>query len=283
MSRLYPADGALALESPYQADLVAGIKNLPYSDRKWDTPNKRWLIAPAHARTVVDLVERATGERLPIPELAPAGLGTSTLRMVKIEYIGRCRPRGSESSEQSASGFCDGSWSVLLPESLLRAWFLDERDAPRAANGKKTLYQVLTVKPEATAEELKKAYRQLARQWHPDVCREPDAREQFEQIQHAYELLRDEQKRRRYNAGLKLEQSTAARRPKNFMVDRHDDDIYGYRTPLRCGLLLIEGFASLGVFTVSKIHAWQDIVDNQGRTLVSSWRKGADTFECRWI
>jgi hypothetical protein len=285
MSRLYPADGALALESPYQADLVAGIKNLPYSDRKWDTQNKRWLIAPAHARTVVDLVARTTGERLPIPDLAPTGpgLGTPTMRMVKVEYIGRCRLRGPEDSEATATGYCDGSWSVVFPEALLRSWFLDEKDAPRAADGKKTLYQVLAIKPEATAEELKKAYRQLARQWHPDVCREPDAREQFERIQHAYELLRDDQKRKRYNAGLKLEAATAARRPKNFTVHRHDDDVYGYRAPLRCGLLLIEGFSSLGAFTVSKIHAWQDIVDNQGRTLVSSWPKGADSFEVRWV
>lgn len=62
-------------------------------------------------------------------------------------------------------------------------------------------YQVLGVDREASAEDIKKAYRKLARQLHPDVNKDADAEEKFKQITHAYEVLSDPQQRANYDMG----------------------------------------------------------------------------------
>jgi len=62
-------------------------------------------------------------------------------------------------------------------------------------------YQVLGVDREASAEDIKKAYRKLARQLHPDVNKDADAEEKFKQVTHAYEVLSDPQARASYDMG----------------------------------------------------------------------------------
>ncbi len=63
------------------------------------------------------------------------------------------------------------------------------------------LYDLLGVARDADADTIKKAYRRLARQLHPDVNPEPAAQEQFKQVTAAYEILSDPQKRAAYDRG----------------------------------------------------------------------------------
>lgn len=63
----------------------------------------------------------------------------------------------------------------------------------------KSLYDTLEVSSSASDAEIKKAYRKLARQYHPDVNKEPEAEEKFKEINAAYEILSDKSKRSQYD------------------------------------------------------------------------------------
>ncbi len=63
------------------------------------------------------------------------------------------------------------------------------------------LYDLLGVARDADADTIKKAYRRLARQLHPDVNPDPVTQEKFKEVSHAYEVLSDPQKRQAYDRG----------------------------------------------------------------------------------
>ena len=71
----------------------------------------------------------------------------------------------------------------------------------------KSLYETLNVSESATPAEIKKAYRTLAKKYHPDMNKDADAEEKFKEINAAYEVLGDEKKKAQY--------------------DMHGDDMFG--------------------------------------------------------
>src|SRR4051794_3546446 len=60
-------------------------------------------------------------------------------------------------------------------------------------------YEVLGVPRDSNAEDVRRAYRKLARRYHPDVNKEADAEDRFKEVSEAYEVLSDPEKRERYD------------------------------------------------------------------------------------
>ena len=63
------------------------------------------------------------------------------------------------------------------------------------------LYDTLGVSRDATGDEIKRAYRKLARELHPDINPDPQVQERFKEVTAAYDVLSDPQKRQQYDMG----------------------------------------------------------------------------------
>lgn len=270
-------DGNLAFVCPYSATAVQALKDaVPSTDRTWDSANKRWIVTADHGSTLASIAQRFYGQRVNVPAVRVLNTAPA-VRLFQMRYLGRVKDRGAE---QSAFGWADGTWKLVFPESALRDWFGAEKRPGESAS----LYSVLGVKPDVAGAEIKASWRRLARQWHPDVSREPDAAEQFRAIQAAYETLSDPAKRARYDAGLRLERSLKSA-PGGVLNTAAADvmAVHEYRAPLCCGWVMCEGTDRLGRFVVSWILEWQDITREDGAILVTSWPEGADSFVESWV
>lgn len=269
-------NGELVYKTPYDPTLVQALKDtIPSTERRWDSPTRSWIVVATeqNARALVNLTNQHLGENIAAP-MIPVRVAKPETRILEVRYIGITKERGD--GERSAFGWINGNWDVVFPEPVLRSWFGAD---PQRPDESPTLYAILGIKSTANDSEVKPAYRRLALQWHPDRCSEPDAKEVFIKIQHAYEVLSNPQQRARYDAGLALEaglQRNQRPKPEQLSLD-------GYRSPLRCGLLMCTGVETLGRFIVSEIHVWNDITNAQDQVLVTSWPMGAKTFTEGWV
>lgn len=192
-----------------------------------------------------------------------------------VRYIGNTKER--KGGYRSSFGFVDGEWKAIFSEDVLRKWF----HLPAQPTQAGSLYSVLGADEEADPDDLKKLFRRLARQWHPDVCSEPDAEEQFKAINHAYSILSDSRMRAKYDAGLQLERKAGWSNEKK----NEDTPLFLFRPPLRCGMLLVKAHPTYRAdkLIVDEILAWEDISDGRGNVLVTSWRYGDKTFSEMWV
>jgi DnaJ-class molecular chaperone len=91
-----------------------------------------------------------------------------------------------------------------------------------------TPYEVLGVKPDANVDEIRKVYRKLAKQFHPDLNPgKPEAEARFKSISAAYDLLSDPDKRARYDRG-EIDESGAERPPREYYRG-HAEGAQGWR------------------------------------------------------
>lgn len=266
----------LRVITPYNAGFVAALKAaIPYTDRAWAKTVAAWEVAPHHAEKIHELIYRHYGEDVQLP---PSTVGASLrieTRILDVRYLGRVKTRPD--STESAFGWSGGGWSVIISGDALRAFFgLD----PKAPSDAQTLYAALGCGQSASPEDLKKSYRRAVKMWHPDHCAESNAADQFRTIQEAWEILSNLAMRARYDAGLMLEASLADVHRRGV---KEKTPTVEWSAPLRCGYVMVSGRDVLGRFVVDTIHAWEDIRNSDGLTLVSSWPQGAETFVERWI
>ena len=70
---------------------------------------------------------------------------------------------------------------------------------------KRDYYDILGVSKDASQEDIRKAYRALAKKYHPDVSKEENAEAKFKEVQEAYDVLGNEEKRKNYDDSVQLE------------------------------------------------------------------------------
>ncbi|KAJ9190012.1 hypothetical protein P3X46_001249 [Hevea brasiliensis] len=137
-----------------------------------------------------------------------AAATTTTLSLVPS--LGFTSPSSSSSSSSTCSNsstsslfFAGGShlWShkIFISVSLKFRTKASTSRYRLMINASRDYYATLGVTKSATGKEIKAAYRRLARQYHPDVNKEPGATEKFKEISAAYEVLSDDKKRALYD------------------------------------------------------------------------------------
>ena len=260
-------DGLLEVSTPWSSSFVFELKRqVPPSKRRWDTGGKVWRVDPGESKAVAQIIRDVYQVEVAIPE-ASAVAPVPWAGTVEVRYVGAVKLR--EGGEKVAWGHDGVAWVYVFPLDVLEAHF--GTDWRHAGLG---LYGVLGVRDNARREEIRKAYRRMALQWHPDVCREEGAGERFLRIKRAYDVLYDDNLRSRYDAGLALS---------GVRTDTRKGREELFRPPLRSGSLEVVGTKGPRGLDVTRIVAWHDLVDSLGRTHVSSWARGADTYTERWV
>lgn len=263
-----------AVKFGYDAALLKKLKDaIPESERTWHKTQKVWLISPDEIGMAINVIRLHTGYPLDLPAEKPQAPEIMEKTFL-LEYLGATKDRGKT---KSAYGSVNGQWASEFPEEVLKNFF-EGREVNQSPSGLQTLYQVLCIFEKASQEEIKKAYRRLSLQWHPDVCKEPDAQEMFVKINSAYKILNDPEQKRRYDAGLYFERQGYQEQSR--VTPRYQ---VGYRAPLRCGEITARGTVRLMRFVVSEILKWDDITNREGKTMISQWPTGADTFQILWV
>ncbi len=140
----------------------------------------------------------------------------------------------------------------------------------------RTLYQILGVQPRATLEEVRTAYRKLAREYHPDVNPEPAAHERMAQINEAFEVLGDPVRRSEYDVSIGNTRATeprgdgTVRKPEAVVATvvhrhrHHKTPVYGVAFTPRSGRLVSSSFDNEVVWWDAEMEAPERTVHLDG-------------------
>lgn len=280
--QMIPSGGAYRIVTPYNSGFVGELKDsVPATDRGYDPNTRCWTVSAAYGKSVSVMINKWFGQQIIPDQIAVSPL----LGVIELLYLGQSKDRGN--GIRTAYGWVQdpgqliGGWNAIFPEKVLKSYFdpsyTEQKEKPTS---EKTYYEMLSIKQNATADEIRSGYRRMVRQWHPDVCKDPDANKIFIEIKNAYNILSDPKTKARYDVGLKIAATTKVEKPKSAWEIMND--ALPYRAPLKCGNLLCE-YTILGIKkTVTKILQWEDIYDATGKVLISSWVMGDSEPTLEW-
>ena len=125
-------------------------------------------------------------------------------------------------------------------------------------------YKILGVAKTATQEEIQKAYRALARKYHPDVNKEKGAEDQFKKVSEAYEVLKNPESRKKYDAlGAGYKAGDNFRPPPGWQNVQFDFSNLGGGAGLGGFSSFFDAIFGGGVPRASRRNVWQDIEEPQ--------------------
>lgn len=253
------------IQTRYDPALTETIKRLPAWARGWNKEQKWWEIAPVLAPAVAEWLSAATGR----PIAPPPPDAYTPPKPVTIRALYVAKVKGED--DWAAAHVMDEHrhWSAALWGPAVRQWFGAASAAPA------TLYSLIGVAETATTDEIERAIKRALRQWHPDVCREPDAADRTRAILEARAILTVPALRARYNAGLAAERLTRG----SGGITRAGE----YRPPLRSGIICGRGYTVVEKHVLVEITQWEDLTDAHGRTAVVSFPTGVNDPVVMWI
>ena len=269
--------------SSYDSGLVGGLKQrIPANGRKPKYANGKfdcWLISPQYGEILVDICKDNLDVDLQLPQAKTKRVIEQ--RIIRVEYVGAVKDRGNGDmvayGAVAANSFTYNpslDWSIAFPELVLKEWFTGEKTTHTRPQPT-TYYTLLAIKQSASGSEIKSAWRKQMKRYHPDVNSDEDAHEMTMKVNKAYKALSNPQSRKKYDLGLKMVANVGVKA-------NTKQSQFGWQPPIRCGLILCEGYEHVGRFNVEKIMQWIDIVEN-GKSLVSSWDKATNSLRREWI
>lgn len=267
MIRIGVARYVAALKFAYNPTITEEIKRLPAWGRGWNRDERQWEVAPPLMPLLVERLRALTGMALDAPPAEAYHPPVSVT--LEALYVGRVKGEGELAAANVMT--LSRQWMAALWGPAVLRWF---GATPASANTPATLYELIGASPDASAAELTNAIKRQLRQWHPDVCREPDAAERTRQLLEARAILLDPVQRSRYDAGLEAARLAGMRRQSAGGE---------FRPPLRSGRITGTGYKVVDRWIIASIRSWDDLVDDRGRTAVVSWPAGAEDPVVVWV
>lgn len=258
------------IRGDYDSYIYEELKQvIPGYARKWVSREKMWVVNAEHLSTVVSIFELSCRFNVTIVhskvEIDIVNIERDVIRLM---YLGTAKDRGD--GIKVANGTTGKRnrrnliWDISVEMSVLTAHF---NPAPTNA------FSLLGVSATSTDNEIKTAYRQIIKLYHPDVNKSEEAESKFELYTEAYQKIKTEQLRKGYNRRLQL----ASRFAQNDDVDGWSD---GYRSPKTCGIVTFAGKLQYEYITIEHIFSWDDIVDGN-KVLRTYYNNGniGETYE----
>jgi hypothetical protein len=262
----------LQVTFPYVKGLSSYVKKwIPSRDRRWCPTTKRWFFDKYYLNDVVYGIKQFNLEPNIVDLGGKSGINTQEFL---IEYLEESYTRTDGTFYKL---YLKNRYISRVDYYKVRQWWLDNpynKPAPLSAEAS-NFYKLLEVNQHCETEEIKKSYRRLAIQFHPDTSSEPDAHEIFVRLNSAYEVLINPIKRKKYDAAIAFARMENGNNSRVSAVSQFTDP------PVKCGRIKGVGKFHLGLFVINTFLKWQDVIKD-GKVMASHFNTVTNNYEITW-